>query len=117
MASCPKCDGFSQRFNIGVLREYRDIVRQPIELVSHGTFFPVHASCPLQDMFNTPLCQEIPLSQFSMHAMLEKIWHQAVRARFVLAEKCSTWMIGKESNGANRNSIRVSAVSQTIMKL
>jgi hypothetical protein len=48
MASCPKCDGFSQRFNIGDLREYRDIVRQLIDLVNHGTFFLMRASCPLQ---------------------------------------------------------------------
>jgi hypothetical protein len=55
MASCPKCDGFSQGFNIGTLREYQDIVRQLIEIVGQGTFFLVRASCPLQDVFNTPV--------------------------------------------------------------
>jgi hypothetical protein len=55
MASCPKCDGFSQRFNIGSLREYRDLVRQLIEIVNQGTFFLTRASCPLQDVFNTPM--------------------------------------------------------------
>jgi hypothetical protein len=55
MASCPKCDGFSQRFNIGDLREYQDIVRQLIEIVNQGTFLLVHASCPLQDMLKHPL--------------------------------------------------------------
>src|SRR5216684_2539964 len=55
MDSCPKCDGFSQRFNIGSLRDYRDIVRQLIEVVNQGTFFLVHASCPLQDVLKTPV--------------------------------------------------------------
>jgi hypothetical protein len=55
MASCPKCDGFAQRFNIGSLREYLDFVRQLIEIVNQGTFFLACASCPLQDMFNTPI--------------------------------------------------------------
>jgi hypothetical protein len=54
MANCPKCDGFSPRFNISTIREYRDIVRQLIEIVNQGTFLLVHASCPLQDMFKTP---------------------------------------------------------------
>jgi len=55
MASCSKCDGFSQRLNIGTFGEYQDIVRQLIEIVNQGTFFLVHASCPLQDVFNTPM--------------------------------------------------------------
>ena len=53
--ACPKCDGFAQRFNISTLREYRDIVRQLIEVVNQGTFFLVHASCPLQEVFDTPM--------------------------------------------------------------
>jgi len=52
---CPKCDGFAQRFNISNLREYRDIVRQLIQVVSEGTFLLVGASCPLQDVFQTPV--------------------------------------------------------------
>ena len=55
MASCSKCDGFSQRFNLASLREYRDIVRKLIEIVNQGTFFLVRASCSLQDMFNAPV--------------------------------------------------------------
>lgn len=54
MAQCPKCDGFSQRFNISTIREYRDLVRQLIEIMNQGTFLLAHASCPLQDMFKTP---------------------------------------------------------------
>ena len=44
-----------QRFNIGSSREYLDFVRQLIEIVNQGTFFLLCASCPLQDMFNTPI--------------------------------------------------------------
>jgi hypothetical protein len=55
MASCPKCDGFTQRFNIGSLREYLDFIRQLIEIVNKATFFLARASCPLPDMFNTPV--------------------------------------------------------------
>jgi hypothetical protein len=55
MGSCPKCDGFSQRFNISTFREYQDIVRQLIEIASQGTFLLVHASCPLEDVFKTPV--------------------------------------------------------------
>ena len=44
MASCPKCDGFSQRFNILDGSEYQNIVRQLIEIVSQGTFLLVRAS-------------------------------------------------------------------------
>jgi len=39
MPSCPQCDGFTQRFNIGSSREYLDFVRQLIEIVNQGTFF------------------------------------------------------------------------------
>jgi len=64
MDSCPKCDGFSKRFNIGGLREYREIVRQLIEAVTQGTFFLVHASCPLQDVFNAPIPGDIVSHDF-----------------------------------------------------
>ena len=52
MEPCPKCDGFSQRFNILDPHEYQDIVRQLNEVVNQGTLLLVHASCPLQDMLN-----------------------------------------------------------------
>ena len=68
MSSCPKCDGFSQRFNIGSLREYRDIVRQLIEIVNQGTFFLMRASCPLQDVFNTPVPGDTILHDFQCTA-------------------------------------------------
>ena len=48
---CTKCDGFAQRFNIATIREYRDVVRQLMEIVNEGTFLLVYASCPLQEVF------------------------------------------------------------------
>jgi hypothetical protein len=53
--ACPRCDGFAQRFNISTIREYRDLARQLIEIVSEGTFLLIHASCPLQEVFQTPM--------------------------------------------------------------
>jgi hypothetical protein len=52
---CPKCDGFAERIYPGSRREYLDIVQQLIQIVSEGTFLLVHADCPLQEMFNTPM--------------------------------------------------------------
>jgi hypothetical protein len=68
MPSCPKCDGFSQRFNIGDLREYQDIVRQLIEVVNQGTFLLVQASCPLQEMLNTALQGDTVFHKFQCFA-------------------------------------------------
>jgi hypothetical protein len=68
MAQCPKCDGFSQRFNILDLGEYQDIVRQLIEVVNQGTFLLVHASCPLQDMLKTPLPGDVIYHNFQCFA-------------------------------------------------
>ena len=68
MASCPKCDGFSQRFNILDLREYQDIVRQLIAVVNQGTFLLVHASCPLRDMLKTPLPGDTMFHNFQCFA-------------------------------------------------
>src|SRR5262245_18466676 len=55
MTKCSGCSGCAERLIFGTSREYRDIVRQLIELVNQGRFLLVHASCPLQDMFNTPM--------------------------------------------------------------
>lgn len=51
MDEYPKCKGFSERFNIGDSREYLDLVRQLIEVVSQGTFVIVEATCPLEEPF------------------------------------------------------------------
>jgi len=55
MTACSKCDGFKERLNFSTLRDYLDIGRQLIQIVSEGTFLLVHADCPLRDMFNTPI--------------------------------------------------------------
>jgi hypothetical protein len=54
MTKCPKCDGFTERINFASPGEYLDTVRQLVEVVNQGWFLLVFASCPLQDMFNTP---------------------------------------------------------------
>ena len=53
--ACPKCDSFAHRFNIVTVREYLDIARQLIEIVSEGTFLLTSASCPLPEVFQTPM--------------------------------------------------------------
>ena len=68
MASCPMCDGFSERFNIPTLREYQDFVRQLIEIVSQGTLLLVHADCPLQDMLNGPFPRDSSSHDFQCFA-------------------------------------------------
>jgi hypothetical protein len=55
MTKCPKCDGFTERVNFATPGEYLDTVRQLVEVVNQGSFLLVFASCPLQDMFNTPI--------------------------------------------------------------
>jgi hypothetical protein len=52
---CPKCDGFSQRLNILDVSEYLDLTRELIQIVSEGTFLLVAATCPLEDVFQTPM--------------------------------------------------------------
>jgi hypothetical protein len=54
MNRCPNCGSFRERLNFASPREYLDLVRQLLELVGQGAFLMVHASCPLEDMFNTP---------------------------------------------------------------
>lgn len=70
MASCPKCDGFSARFNIGTLREYRDIVRQLIEIVNEGTFWLVRRQVGLDVSHHAPVSPEGRGSIFSLTSSL-----------------------------------------------
>ena len=51
---CPKCVGFSERLNIETPREYQDLARQLIQIVSEGTLLLVGATCPLEDVLKTP---------------------------------------------------------------
>jgi len=52
---CPKCEGFAERMNPVSRREYLDIVRQLIQIVSEETFLLVRADCPLEEMLETPM--------------------------------------------------------------
>jgi len=52
MAHCPKCEGFMESMDFNQPREYLEMARQLIEELNHGTFVMVHATCPLQDLFN-----------------------------------------------------------------
>jgi hypothetical protein len=54
-ANCPRCSGFAERRNFSSPREYRDLARQLIEMVSEGTFRIVSQSCLLEDLFKSPL--------------------------------------------------------------
>ncbi len=51
MAGCTKCAGFSERINFSTPGEYKDVVRQLIEIVDQGIFVLIEASCPLRDVF------------------------------------------------------------------
>ena len=55
MVECSECDVFAEGLYFGSPREYLGIVCQLIELVSQGTFWMVHASRPLEDMFSIPM--------------------------------------------------------------
>ena len=58
------CDGFTERQNFPTLREYRDVVRQLIELVVSGRFLLVEASCPLEEMLSEPLPGDVVSHDF-----------------------------------------------------
>ena len=62
---CSRCDGFAERLNFASLRDYLDIVRQLIEVVSEGTFRILRADCPLRDMFNTPMPGDTVFHEFA----------------------------------------------------
>lgn len=61
---CLKCDGFAERIYPASPREYLDMVRQLIKIVNEGTFLLVHASCPLEEMFNTPMPGDVVSHDF-----------------------------------------------------
>jgi hypothetical protein len=61
---CPKCQGFAERTNFREPWEYRDLARQLIEIVGHGTFRIVKASCPLEDLFKSPWPGDVLTHEF-----------------------------------------------------
>ena len=64
MNSCSKCVGFSQRLTIDTPSEYREIVRQLIELVEHGTFLLTRADCPLEGILRPSWPDDIVVHEF-----------------------------------------------------
>lgn len=64
MEPCPKCDGFSQRFNIQAAREYQDIARQLIEVVAQGTLLLIRADCPLERILEPIFPGDILVHEF-----------------------------------------------------
>lgn len=47
---CSRCDGFLERRRINSAYEYRDLVRQLVEIIQQGTFRLVRGSCALEDI-------------------------------------------------------------------
>jgi hypothetical protein len=54
MAMCRKCTGFTERLTFASPDEYRDFVRQLIEVVNQGRLFLTRADFPLQEMLTPP---------------------------------------------------------------
>jgi hypothetical protein len=61
---CPRCEGFAERMHLATPREYLDIVRQLIEIIGQGSCAMVQASCPLEDMFKTPMPGDVVRHDF-----------------------------------------------------
>lgn len=68
MASCKKCDGFSERFNVPNPDEYQNLVRQLIQIVNEGTFLLVHADCPLDEILRPTLPGDFVAHEFECFA-------------------------------------------------
>jgi hypothetical protein len=51
---CAKCDGFAEKLNFQHHYEYRDMVRQLIDIVDEGTFSLFKATYPLEDVSKSP---------------------------------------------------------------
>lgn len=47
---CSRCDGFLERRRINSPHEYRDLVRQILEIVQQGTFRLLSGTCPLGEV-------------------------------------------------------------------
>ena len=46
--SCPKCDGFNERLNLELSREYKDLAQELQEIVAEGAFDLVQGDPPLE---------------------------------------------------------------------
>jgi len=52
-AMCARCDGFLERRRVNSPYEYRDLVRQILEIVEQGTFRVVSGTCPLEEILTS----------------------------------------------------------------
>lgn len=52
MERCPNCESFKERRDFKQAREYLGFAHQLIDVVNQGAFVMVHATCPLQELFN-----------------------------------------------------------------
>ena len=50
---CERCDGFSERIRVNSGYEYRDLIRQLIELVQRNTFKLISGTCSLEEIQNS----------------------------------------------------------------
>ena len=50
---CSRCDGFLERRRVNSPYEYRDLVRQILEVVQQGTLRLVRGTCPLAEIFTS----------------------------------------------------------------
>lgn len=50
MDRCTTCEGLSERCKIATPEEYRDVVRQLIDMVDRQSLRLVQADCPLEDI-------------------------------------------------------------------
>jgi transposase-like protein len=52
MERCPNCERFKDSRDFTQPREYLIVARELIDVVNQGAFVMVHATCPLQELFN-----------------------------------------------------------------
>jgi hypothetical protein len=82
--SCKRCEGFSERRNFSHPRDYRDIVRQLMDVIEQGTFVLVKASCPLYELLGPVWPGDILEHVFectacgSKYRLMADTWHGSV---------------------------------------
>jgi hypothetical protein len=50
---CERCDGFCERFRVNSGDEYRDLIRQLIELVQRNTLKLISGTCALEQLLDS----------------------------------------------------------------
>jgi hypothetical protein len=64
MLLCAQCADFSNSRSFKAPEGYLDFVRKLIEAVKNRSFVLIHADCPLEEMFNTPMPGDSIVHQF-----------------------------------------------------